>query len=218
MASNEVDTDGAKDGTHDNGSLKLFEMWTTHDVKVTDNLLRKYIQIRNSDDDLPSSNHPYARPVSRFRKTHCPIVELLAGSFLINRNSGNEIKGLRIVDHAFRIINYRTNQNPIQVLVDAIVNCAPRELDSTSAYPLGTVRHQAVGVLPREWVDHAINLLIIGAFELSPFRNVKNEGECLADELINTANGSSSSHALEMRDELERYVFLIWQKKKLLLI
>ena len=37
-----------------------------------------------------------------------------------------------------------TDQNPIQVAVDAIVNCGPRE-DSTRIGSAGTVRRQAVG-------------------------------------------------------------------------
>lgn len=44
-------------------------------------------------------------------------------------------------------IHLMTDQNPIQVAVDAIVNCGPRE-DSTRIGSAGTVRRQAVDVSP----------------------------------------------------------------------
>ncbi|KAF8353777.1 hypothetical protein PRIPAC_95400, partial [Pristionchus pacificus] len=36
------------------------------------------------------------------------------------------------------------------------------------------------------------------------FRNIKTIAECLADELINAAKGSSNSYAIKKKDELER--------------
>lgn len=38
----------------------------------------------------------------------------------------------------------------------------------------------------------------------SAFRNVKSIAECLSDELINAAKGSSNSYAIKKKDELER--------------
>ena len=35
-------------------------------------------------------------------------------------------------------------------------------------------------------------------------RNAKTIAECLADELINAAKGSSNSYAIKKKDELER--------------
>merc|ERR1711974_428343 len=35
-------------------------------------------------------------------------------------------------------------------------------------------------------------------------RNIKSIAECLADELINAAKGSSNSYAIKKKDELER--------------
>ena len=49
----------------------------------------------------------------------------------------------------------------------------------------------------------AIWLLCTGAREAS-FRNIKSIAECLADELINAAKGSSNSYAIKKKDELER--------------
>lgn len=76
-------------------------------------------------------------------------------------------------------------QNPLQVVVNAIINSGPRE-DSTRIGRAGTVRRQAVDVSPLRRVNQAIWLLCTGARE-SAFRNIKTIAECLADELINAA-------------------------------
>ncbi|VDN29649.1 unnamed protein product, partial [Gongylonema pulchrum] len=101
--------------------------------------------------------------------------------------------------------------NPVQVLVHAVINSGPRE-DSTRIGRAGTVRRQAVDVSPlrrllRRCDDsgqfQAIWLLCTGAREAA-FRNIKTIAECLADELINAAKGSSNSYAIKKKDELER--------------
>lgn len=81
-------------------------------------------------------------------------------------------------------------QNPLQVVVNAIINSGPRE-DSTRIGRAGTVRRQAVDVSPLRRVNQAIWLLCTGAREAA-FRNIKTIAECLADELINAAKVSSS--------------------------
>ena len=65
------------------------------------------------------------------------------------------------------------------------------------------MRRQAVDVSPLRRVNQAIALLTIGAREAA-FRNVKSVAECLAEELINAAKGSSNSYAIKKKDELER--------------
>ncbi|KIZ06350.1 40S ribosomal protein S5-1 [Monoraphidium neglectum] len=109
---------------------------------------------------------------------------------------------VRIVSHAFDIIHLLSDQNPIQVLVDAIINSGPRE-DATRIGSAGVVRRQAVDISPLRRVNSAIWLLTTGAREAA-FRNVKTIAECLADELINAAKGSSNSYAIKKKDELER--------------
>lgn len=68
----------------------------------------------------------------------------------------------------------------------------PRE-DATRIGSAGVVRRQAVDISPLRRVNQAIYLLTTGARE-SAFRNVKTIAECLADELINAAKGSSNRY------------------------
>merc|ERR1711974_295206 len=104
------------------------------------------------------------------------------------RNNGKKLLTVRIVKHSFEIIHLLTGENPLQILVNAIINSGPRE-DSTRIGRAGTVRRQAVDVSPLRRVNQAIWLLCTGAREAS-FRNIKSIAECLADELINAAKGS----------------------------
>lgn len=141
--------------------------------------------------------------MKRFRKATCPAVERLTNSLMYHgRNSGKKVLAMRIVKHAFEIIHLLTEQNPIQVLVDAIINAGPRE-DSCRIGGGGTVRRQAVDVSPLRRVNQAIYLITVGARE-SSFRNIKSIAECLADEIINAAKGSSNSYAIKKKDEIER--------------
>ena len=100
------------------------------------------------------------------------------------------------------IVHLLTDQNPMQVLVQAIIQAGPRE-DSTRVGSAGVVRRQAVDMSPFRRVNMALYLLCTGAREAA-FRNVKTIAECLADEIINAARGSSNSYAIKKKDEIER--------------
>ncbi|KAL6536467.1 hypothetical protein OROGR_013039 [Orobanche gracilis] len=67
----------------------------------------------------------------------------------------------------------------------------------------GVVRRQTVDISHLRCVNQTLYLLTTGARE-SAFRNIKTIAECLADELINAAKGSSNSYAIKKKDEIER--------------
>merc|ERR1712241_5856 len=182
--------------------VKLFNRWSTAEVQVNDISLTDYIAVKEKYAKyLPHSAGRYQ--VKRFRKAQCPIVERLTSSLMMHgRNNGKKMLTMRIVQHAFEIIHLLTGENPLQVLVNAIINSGPRE-DSTRIGRAGTVRRQAVDVSPLRRVNQAIWLLCTGAREAA-FRNIKTIAECLSDELINAAKGSSNSYAIKKKDELER--------------
>jgi len=182
--------------------VKLFGKWSSEDVNVNDISLTDYIAVKEKHAKfLPHSAGRYQ--AKRFRKALCPIVERLTDSLMMHgRNNGKKLMAMRIVKHSFEIIHLLTGENPLQVLVNAIINSGPRE-DSTRIGRAGTVRRQAVDVSPLRRVNQAIWLLCTGAREAS-FRNIKTIAECLSDELINAAKGSSNSYAIKKKDELER--------------
>lgn len=181
-------------------SLPTLHDNSAQEVEVKDISLTDYIALRNA----VYTPHTAGRYQNKaFKKAQTPIVERLVNSLMMHgRNNGKKLMAVRIVAHAFEIINLLTDANPIQILVDAIINTGPRE-DSTRIGSAGTVRRQAVDVSPLRRVNTAITLLTTGTRE-SAFRNVKSIAECLADELINAAKGSSNSYAIKKRDEMER--------------
>merc|ERR1712236_100903 len=182
--------------------IKLFGKWNPDEVQVSDISLTDYIAVKEKNAVyLPHTAARYA--LKRFRKAQCPIVERLVNAMMMHgRNNGKKLMAVRIVRHAFEIIHLLTGENPLQIVTDAIINSGPRE-DSTRIGRAGTVRRQAVDVSPLRRVNQAIWLLVTGAREAA-FRNIKTIAECLADELINAAKGSSNSYAIKKKDELER--------------
>ncbi|KAH8280628.1 hypothetical protein KR054_010805 [Drosophila jambulina] len=164
--------------------IKLFGRWSCDDVTVNDISLQDYISVKEKFVRyLPHSAGRY--DAKRFRKAQCPIVERLTCSLMIKgRNNGKKLMACRIVKPSFEIIHLLTGENPLQILVSAIINSDP-----------GRIR-PVLDVL-------AIWLLCTGAREAA-FRNIKTIAECLADELINAAKGSSNSYAIKKKDELER--------------
>ncbi|GFE52678.1 40S ribosomal protein S5 [Babesia ovis] len=180
----------------------LFRKWPYDSVSLSDLSLVDCIAIQGKARVFtPHTAGRYQK--KRFRKTLCPIVERLVNSLMMHgRNNGKKLKAIRIVMHAFEIIHLMTDQNPIQVFVDAVKNGGPRE-DSTRIGSAGVVRRQAVDVSPLRRVNQAIYLICTGARNAA-FRNIKTIAECLADEIMNCAKESPSSYAIKKKDEIER--------------
>jgi small subunit ribosomal protein S5e len=183
-------------------SIKLFGKWVLDEVEISDIALNDYIAVKGKHATyLAHTAGRYQR--KRFRKGSCPIVERLVCSMMrAGRNSGKKLLACTIVKHTLELIHILTDQNPVQVLVDAVINSGPRE-DTTRVGSAGVVRRQAVDVSPFRRVNFALYLMTTGARE-SSFRNIKTISECLADEIMNAARGSSNSYAIKKKDEIER--------------
>jgi len=184
--------------------VKLFDKWAYETVVVQDKTLYDYIAIHTREKYKQYLPHTAGRyNTKRFRKAQCPIVERLTNSLMMHgRNNGKKLMAVRIVKHAFEIINLMTGENPLQIFVNAVQNGGPRE-DSTRVGSAGAVRRQAVDVSPLRRVNQAIYFITSGA-RLASFRNIKTIAECLADEIINCASESPNSFAFKKRGEIER--------------
>lgn len=132
--------------------IKLFGRWSSDDIHISDISVSDYIAVKEKHAKyLPHSAGRYA--AKRFRKAQCPIVERLTNSLMMKgRNNGKKLKAVRIVRHAFEIMHLLTGENPLQIVVQAIINSGPRE-DSTRIGRAGTVRRQAVDVSPLRRVN-----------------------------------------------------------------
>lgn len=116
--------------------------------------------------------------------------------------TGKKHKAYKIVHESFKIIAQRTNKNPVQVLVDAIQNSAPREETTRISYG-GITYYVAVDSSPQRRLDIALKNLAAGAF-FAAFSGKRNVVECLADELILAANNDTKSFAVARKEEMER--------------
>ncbi|KAG8084381.1 hypothetical protein GUJ93_ZPchr0010g9912 [Zizania palustris] len=106
--------------------VKLFNRWSFDDVQVNDISLNDYLAVAPMKHAtyLPHTAGRYS--AKRFRKAQCPIVERLTNSLMMHgRNNGKKIMAVRIVKHAMEIIHLLTDSNPIQIIVDAIINRFP---------------------------------------------------------------------------------------------
>merc|ERR1712146_830556 len=161
------------------GEIKLFDKYPFDEVTVSDMALTDYLAVKPSDACyIPHSAGRWQK--CRFKKAQCP----------------------RIERHTCAIMALLTGENPLQIIVDAVINAGPRE-DSTRIGSAGVVRRQAVDISPLRRVNQAIWLITTGARE-SAFRNIKTIAECLAEDIMNAAKGSSNSYAIKKKDELER--------------
>ena len=144
-------------------TTKLFNKWDYEAVNVTDMSLVDYISVNQKTKYKVYVPHTAGRYNKKgFRKAQCPIVERLVNCLMMHgRNNGKKLMALRIVKHAFEIINLMTGANPIQVLVDAVMNASPRE-DSTRVGNAGQVKRQAVDVSPLRRVNQSLYLMTQG--------------------------------------------------------
>ena len=178
--------------------IKVFGKWDTR-VEVRDPSLKKYISLMPVYLPHTGGRHEHRK----FGKAKVPIVERLINNLMRpGKNKGKKMLTYNIVKMAFELIHARTGQNPIQVLVRAIENAAPREEVTRIMYG-GIVYYVAVDVAPQRRVDLALRHIAMGAKEAS-FNNPKPIEEALADEIIAAANNDPKSFAIRKKEEIER--------------
>lgn len=180
-------------------TFKVFNKWDLEEVKVEDMGLVNYICL---DEILVP--HTLGRHVKRqFAKSRVSILERLMNKIMrTERNSGKKNKAYNIVKGSLDIINNRSKQNPLQVLVKAVENTAPRE--ETTRIKYGGIGYQvAVDIAPQRRVDLSIGFLTKGAMQ-SSFKRKRSVEECLADELLLAAEHDTRSFAIQKKEEKER--------------
>ena len=178
---------------------KLFDKWDLDEVEVEDLGLKRYICL-----DETIVPHTLGRHVKRqFAKSKVSIVERLMNKIMrTERNSGKKNKAYNTVREALEIINKRTKQNPVQVLVKAVENTSPRE--ETTRIRYGGIGFQvAVDIAPQRRVDLSLGFLTRGTMQ-SAFKNKRSLAECLANEIIFASEEDTRSFALQKKEEKER--------------
>ncbi|WP_440058994.1 30S ribosomal protein S7 [Thermogladius sp. 4427co] len=181
------------------GEIRLFGKWSYIGITVRDPSLKRYISLKPVYLPHTGGRHEH----KRFGKAEVPIVERLINKIMRpGQNMGKKHLAYNIVKTAFDIIHLRTNENPLQVLVRAIENAAPREETTRIMYG-GIVYHVSVDVSPLRRVDLALRFITEGA-RMKAFRNPISIEEALAEEIILAASNDPRSYAIQKKDEIER--------------
>ena len=193
---------------------KLFGKYEFESVQVSDPSLVSYINLEPVV--IP---HSYGRHAKHpFKKAKVNLVERLvnklmrggtgrktSGKVIRTRGAmqGQKTRALKIVSNAFDIVAKRTGKNPIQLLVDAVQNSAPRE-DFTRVSFGGVSYQVAVDVSASRRLDMALRNITLAAI-MSSFGDRKTLADSLANEMEMAAKGDSqNSYAIKKRDETER--------------
>ena len=118
------------------------------------------------------------------------------------RMTGKKAKLIYTVKTAFEIIELKTGQNPVEVLVRAVEYSAPNE-DTTRIVYGGTVYHVSVDVAPIRRVDLALKF-IADAIKEATFSNPKPIEEHMAEQLMLAASNDTNAPSVKKKHELER--------------
>jgi len=192
---------------------KLFGKYELEEVKVTDPTFQNYVCL--STIVTPHSHGRHAR--KQFGKKKVNIVERLANKLMRGGTGqktsgkvirthggfqGKKTKAIKVVEKAFEIVARETKINPVQALVNALENSAPRE--DTTRVQFGGVSYQvAVDVSASRRLDMALRNITLAAI-MGSFAKKKKLSESLADEIILASKGDINSYAVKKRDETER--------------
>ncbi len=191
--------------------IKLFNTYPFTDVKINDFTLENYINLKPIIVPHSCGRHEHRR----FWKSNISVIEKLINRMLAPGFIGSKIKGrkssyqtgkksklIKTLKDAFTLMHLNTGENPIQILVDAILNCAPRE--ETTKIAMGGISYaSAVDIAPQRRVDLAIKFLV-QAIAARSHGNVRLFAENIAQELMLAAKNSQESRAVKRKDEIER--------------
>jgi small subunit ribosomal protein S7 len=195
---------------YDMTELKVFNKWGVEGISVSDAGLKDYINLEPKI--VPRTGARSA--TTRFHKSKTFIVERLMNKLMVpghksgkhNKTSytatgkGNTV--YKITEEALRIIEKKTKENPVMVLVKAVENSSPREETVTIEY--GGARYpKATECSPSRRVDIALRNMVQGAYALS-FDKKMGSPEALASEIIEAYKLSSASNAISKKRDIER--------------
>ena len=138
-----------------------------------------------------------------FLKTRMHLVERLANHLMKGgKFTGKKQKALATVRKAFDELAAKEGKNPLQLLVDAVENAAPRE-EVTRLQFGGISVPRAVDASPARRLNVAIRNLALGAIQASR-KSTKPIESCLADEIRLAAKGDLTSFSVGRKEEVER--------------
>ncbi|VVB82204.1 30S ribosomal protein S7 [uncultured archaeon] len=190
-------------------NFKLFDLYDVSGIQINDLGLKSVIRL---EPRLSFQSH--GRNVQRFGQTKVNVVERLMNRIGVAGHRGKKHKimlgsatgkystNMRIVLDAFKLIEKKTQKNPVEVLVIAIENSAPRDEITVIEYG-GTRYPQAVDVSPLRRINLVLRWIVQGASDKA-FGKKKTLTEAIAEELILASENNGDSFALRKKNESEK--------------
>jgi small subunit ribosomal protein S7 len=180
-------------------NLLLFEKYDLSEIVVQDPGLVRYINLQPILVPHTGARHGN----KSFAKHKMNVVERLINELMRSEMyTGKKNSAFRATREAFEVIATRTKQNPVQVLVTALENAAPREEVTRLRYG-GISVPKAVDVAPTRRLDQAIRRIASGAVEAS-HKSKNSIAQCLADEILKASKNDMNSVAIAKKEEIER--------------
>ncbi len=177
----------------------IFGIYDSSEVLISDGGLSRYMNF--NPIAVPHTGAKFAN--RRFGKAKVSIVERLINNMMRTKHfTGKKTKTYKAVRNAFEIIQKKAKRNPLQVLVDALQNAAPRE-EITRLRFGGISVPKAVDIAPMRRLDIALRNICKGAVN-STYKNKKPIERCLADEIIMASNKEMNSFSISKKEEIER--------------
>ena len=189
--------------------FKIFDLYDLSEIKIVDPGLQNVI---NLQPRLALITH--GRNVSKLGQVKVNVVERLINRLATaghrgkkhkiqkGKSTGKYSKNAKIILEAFKLIEKKKNMNPVQVLVLAIENSAPR--DEVTAIEYGGTRYpQAVDVSPLRRVNLALRWIVQGASDKA-FNKKKTFAQSIAEEIILASEKNGESFACRKRNESEK--------------
>ncbi|WP_224332857.1 30S ribosomal protein S7 [Haloprofundus halobius] len=175
----------------------LFGVWDVSEIEYTDPSTQRYLNV------TPIA-HTMGRHASKqFRKSEISVVERLINRLMQSEdNTGKKQKAISIVRDAFEIVDERSDENPVQILVRAVENAAPREETVRLKYG-GISVPKAVDVAPQRRVDQALKFIADGVASTS-YKSTTSAAEALAQQLLGAAEYDVQSYPISQKEERER--------------
>ena len=190
--------------------ILVFGKWSADGIVVTDMGIQRYVTVEPTI--VPKTGARYAG--NRFHKSKVFIVERLINKLMVPGHKGKKHfktsfhmtgkanQAAMLLKDAFEVIEKKLKKNPIEVLVRAVENAAPREEIITIEY--GGARYpRAVECAPQRRVDVALRQMTQGAYHRC-FNSKISMVQALSDEIMAAYSLSSKSQAISKKLELER--------------
>ena len=189
--------------------FKIFDLYDLSEVQIVDPGLKTAI---NLEPKLLVKSH--GRNVQKLGQMKVNVVERLMNKLavaghrgkkhriILGHVTGKYTKNMTIILNVLAIIAEKTKQNPVQVLVKAIENAAPR--DEITVIEYGGARYpQAVDVSPIRRVNLALKHLVHGAGDKA-FNKKKTIVQGLVEEIMMAAENNGESFAVRKKTDAEK--------------